>query len=46
MGLTRERVRQIEVDALRRLQSHLMDDRPSRFFAEPDDDAEHRAEAG
>jgi len=32
VGLTRERVRQIEVDALRRLQSHLMDDRPSRFF--------------
>jgi RNA polymerase primary sigma factor len=34
VGLTRERVRQIEVDALRRLQSHLMDDRPSRFFKE------------
>jgi len=33
VGLTRERVRQIEVDALRRLQSHLMDDRPSRFFS-------------
>ncbi|MBT8486719.1 MAG: RNA polymerase sigma factor RpoD/SigA [Phycisphaerae bacterium] len=32
VGLTRERVRQIEVDALRRLQSHLMDDRPSRFL--------------
>jgi RNA polymerase primary sigma factor len=32
VGLTRERVRQIEVDALRRLQSHLMDDRPSRFM--------------
>ncbi len=32
VGLTRERVRQIEVDALRRLQSHLMDDCPSRFF--------------
>ncbi len=32
VGLTRERVRQIEVDALRRLQSHLMDDRPSRFY--------------
>jgi RNA polymerase primary sigma factor len=32
VGLTRERVRQIEVDALKRLQSHLMDDRPSRFY--------------
>ena len=32
VGLTRERVRQIEVDALKRLQSHLLDDRPSRFF--------------
>ena len=32
VGLTRERVRQIEVDALRRLQSHLMDDRPTRFM--------------
>ena len=32
IGLTRERVRQIEVDALRRIQSHLMDDQPSRFF--------------
>jgi RNA polymerase primary sigma factor len=45
VGLTRERVRQIEVDALRRLQSHLMDDRPSRFFRngrslqDPDDAA-------
>jgi RNA polymerase primary sigma factor len=32
VGLTRERVRQIEVDALRRLQSQLEDDRPSRYF--------------
>lgn len=32
VGLTRERVRQIEVDALRKLQSRLMDDCPSRFF--------------
>ena len=45
VGLTRERVRQIEVDALRRLQSHLMDDRPSRFFADAERDADHRAEA-
>ncbi|MHC5003194.1 MAG: sigma-70 family RNA polymerase sigma factor [Planctomycetota bacterium] len=34
VGLTRERVRQIEVDALRRLQAQLQDDRPSRFFRE------------
>jgi RNA polymerase primary sigma factor len=32
VGLTRERVRQIEVDALRKLQSQLMDDRPGRFM--------------
>ena len=38
VGLTRERVRQIEVDALKRLQSHLLDDRPSRFFR-PEDPA-------
>jgi len=34
VGLTRERVRQIEVDALRRLQTQLMDDRPHRFIRE------------
>jgi RNA polymerase primary sigma factor len=32
VGLTRERVRQIEVDALKKLQAQLQDDRPSRFF--------------
>ena len=32
VGLTRERVRQIEMEALRRLQSQLMDDRPGRFL--------------
>ena len=32
IGLTRERVRQIEVEALRKLQAQLQDDRPSRFF--------------
>ncbi len=32
VGLTRERVRQIEVEALRKLQAQLADDRPSRFF--------------
>lgn len=34
VGLTRERVRQIEVEALRKLQQQLTDDRPSRFFRE------------
>ncbi len=32
VGLTRERVRQIEVDALRKLQARLDDDRPTRFL--------------
>lgn len=32
VGLTRERVRQIEVDALKKLQAQLQDDRPSRFY--------------
>ena len=32
VGLTRERVRQIEVNALKKLQAQLQDDRPSRFF--------------
>jgi RNA polymerase primary sigma factor len=32
VGLTRERVRQIELDALKKLQAQLQDDRPSRFF--------------
>lgn len=32
VGLTRERVRQIEVQALQKLQAQLLDDRPSRFF--------------
>ncbi len=44
VGLTRERVRQIEVDALKRLQSHLMDDRPSRFFSNRVDDPEEPVE--
>jgi RNA polymerase primary sigma factor len=34
VGLTRERVRQIEVDALRKLQARLDDDRPTRFFTD------------
>ena len=32
VGLTRERVRQIELEALRKLAARLGDDRPSRFF--------------
>jgi RNA polymerase primary sigma factor len=31
VGLTRERVRQIEMEALRRLQTQMLDDRPGRF---------------
>lgn len=34
VGLTRERVRQIEVDALKKLHAQLSDDKPSRFFRE------------
>jgi RNA polymerase primary sigma factor len=34
IGLTRERVRQIEVEALRKLNQRMQDDRPSRFFKE------------
>lgn len=40
VGLTRERVRQIEVDALRRLQMQLTDDRPSRFFRDRSNDGQ------
>lgn len=36
VGLTRERVRQIEVDALKKLQARLDDDRPTRFFHKQD----------
>jgi RNA polymerase primary sigma factor len=34
VGLTRERVRQIEVEALKKLHQQLTDDKPSRFFRE------------
>jgi RNA polymerase primary sigma factor len=33
VGLTRERVRQIEVDALKKLYARMMDDKPLRFSA-------------
>ncbi len=42
IGLTRERVRQIEVEALRKLNTRLMDDKPSRFFR----DAQKKQEEG
>jgi RNA polymerase primary sigma factor len=34
VGLTRERVRQIEVEALKKLHQQLTDDQPSRFYRE------------
>jgi RNA polymerase primary sigma factor len=48
IGLTRERVRQIEVEALRKLSARLADDKPSRFFrnAPIDDDADDEATDG
>lgn len=36
IGLTRERVRQIECEALQKLNEQFSDDRPSRFFKEED----------
>jgi RNA polymerase primary sigma factor len=44
VGLTRERVRQIEVEALKKLQQQLNDDRPTRFYREnqPTDVPERR----
>ena len=41
VGLTRERVRQIEVEALRKLQAQLSDDRPRRFLNEDDEEGRH-----
>ena len=50
VGLTRERVRQIEVDALKKLQAQLKDDRPSRFYRQSNGEEanghERRAKAG
>jgi RNA polymerase primary sigma factor len=34
VGLTRERVRQIEVEALKKLHQQMVDDKPTRFFRE------------
>ncbi len=41
IGLTRERVRQIEVEALRKLNQRMLDERPSRYYR----DGEGLAEA-
>ncbi len=38
IGVTRERVRQIELEALRKLNLRLNDDKPSRFFRKPEED--------
>ncbi len=38
IGLTRERVRQIEVEALRKLNQRLHDEKPSRFFRKAEND--------
>lgn len=50
IGLTRERVRQIEVEALRKLNQRLADEKPSRFFKQQeeskDDDGSVHREAG
>ena len=46
VGLTRERVRQIEVDALKKLQSRLDDDRPTRFFRDKRPKPDDRKKAG
>lgn len=43
IGLTRERVRQIEVEALRKLNQRLADEKPSRWFAKVAEAAATRA---
>lgn len=44
IGLTRERVRQIEVQALRKLNQRMRDDKPSRYYCmgKPEDDGGSR----
>ncbi len=47
INLTRERVRQIEAEALRKLNQRLMDEKPSRFFRQREDpkqDQQHKAD--
>ncbi len=46
VGLTRERVRQIEVEALRKIQAQLEDDRPGRFLNSPPDHGTSRRKTG
>lgn len=46
VGLTRERVRQIEVDALKKLYSRMMDDKPLRFSNGDSEDADSKHEDG
>ncbi len=43
VGLTRERVRQIEVDALKKLYTRMMDDKPLRFSNDATDSPNVRA---
>ena len=43
VGLTRERVRQIEVDALKKLYTRMMDDKPLRFSNDATDSPNARA---
>jgi len=43
VGLTRERVRQIEVDALKKLYTRMMDDKPLRFSSDAIDSPNARA---
>lgn len=45
VGLTRERVRQIEMEALKKLALQLSDDRPSRFFRKSNGAPDARNEA-
>ncbi|MEO1130161.1 MAG: RNA polymerase sigma factor RpoD/SigA [Planctomycetota bacterium] len=42
IGLTRERVRQIEVEALGKLNQRLLDERPSRFFKQGEEECEEQ----
>ena len=44
IGLTRERVRQIEVEALRKLNQRMLDDRPSRYFRDTMQEAASHAD--
>jgi len=45
VGLTRERVRQIEIAALRKLHIRLNDDHPSRYYAGAEDDRDDGSDA-